>query len=385
MGRHLNILEYALASLWRRRYKQGAIVVVYAFTIAVLASVLFLTQGLKDEASRLLAGSPSLVVQRLVAGRHDLIPTAYADPIRKIPGVGTVTPRHWGYYYDPLTEANYTLLGVESGLPELQMLTGRLPAGPGECALGAGVAEVRRVQQGDDLILVDSRNTGLLFEIVGIFRSESNLLTHDLLVLGRDDLLDFFSLPPEQATDLAVEVYNEAEIATVAAKIRQRLPDTRPISRSEIARTYEAVLDWRSGMLLTLFASALVAFCILAWDKATGLSAEERREIGILKAIGWDTGNVLELRFWEGLAISITAFLLGLIAAWVHVFYFGAAGLAPILKGWSVLFPAFRLTPRLDFYQVSVMAFLTVLPYVVSTIVPSWKAAVTDPETVMRG
>ena len=127
-----------------------------------------------------------------------------------------------------------------------------------------------------------------------------------------------------------------------------------------------------------------MAFCILAWDKATGLSAEEQREIGILKALGWDTADVLELKLWEGLAISVTALLFGVIAAYLHVFLFGAPLLIPVLKGWSTLFPPLALTPRVDFYQLAVLAFLSVVPYVASTVIPSWKAAVTDPDRVLR-
>ena len=137
-------------------------------------------------------------------------------------------------------------------------------------------------------------------------------------------------------------------------------------------------------MILTVFASALIAFCVLAWDKATGISAEEKQEVGILKAIGWDTADVLELKFWEGLVISLSSLLLGLILAYVHVFFLGASILAPVIKGWSVLFPDFQLTPYVNLYQVFILAFLTVAPYVASTLIPSWKTAVTDPETVMR-
>jgi ABC-type lipoprotein release transport system permease subunit len=152
-----------------------------------------------------------------------------------------------------------------------------------------------------------------------------------------------------------------------------------------MARTYDAVFNWRSGIMLTLFASALIAFCILAWDKATGISAEERREIGILKAVGWETGDILELKFWEGAAVSLSAFLLGLTAAMLHVFHGGAALLRPVLQGWSVLFPPLRPVPTIDLYQIFVLGFLTVAPYVACTVVPSWKAAVTDPDSVMRG
>ena len=385
MRRHLKILEYALSSLWRRKYKNLSITLVYAFTIAVLASVLFLTHSLKIEASRLLENAPELVVQKLAGGRHDMIPASYGEKIRAIPGVAEVTPRFWGYYYDGLIEANYTLVAVDSGMPALEMLEGNLPGGPGECAIGAGVAAIRKVEIGDDLILVDHRNTGISYEVTGIFRTGSELLTNDLVVLTRHDLTSFFGYAGDLATDIAVSVRNPREVTTIAEKIRRILPDTRPISRREILQTYAGVFNWRSGMMLSVFAAALVAFCILAWDKATGISAEEKREIGILKAIGWETSDILALKFWEGIAVSLTSLLLGLIGAYVHVFLLGASVLAPVIKGWSVLFPPFRLIPFVDFYQILVIGFLTVTPYVVSTVVPSWKASITDPETAMRG
>ncbi|BCR06562.1 ABC transporter permease [Desulfuromonas versatilis] len=384
MIRHLKILEFALASLLRRKFKNLSLILVYAFTVAVLASILFITHALRQEAGQLLAEAPQLVVQRLAAGRHDLVPVDYARRIGTIPGVGEVRPRYWGYYYDALTKANYTLLGVSGETPGLELLEGRMPSAPGECAVGVGVAEVRILAPGDDLIIIDSRNIGTLFEVTGVFRAESSLLTNDLVVLGEQDVIEFFGLPEGMATDIAVEVFNEREIDTVAVKIKKELPDSRPITRGEIVRTYDAVFNWRSGMMLTIFAAALAAFCILAWDKATGISAEEKREIGVLKAIGWDTSDILELKFWEGVAISVSALLLGLIGAYLHVFKLGATLLAPVLKGWSVLFPSFDLVPYVDLYQVFVLSFLTVAPYVASTVIPSWKAAVTDPETVMR-
>jgi lipoprotein-releasing system permease protein len=384
MRRQLHILEYALSALWRRRYKSLALVAIYSLTVAILASILFLTQSLKTEATRLLASAPELIVQKVAAGRHDLLPLAYLDCIREIPGVAAVSPRVWGYYYDSLSRSNYTLMGIGPGDPSLELLSGRLPTGPVECAIGAGVAAARGTGLGRDLILVDSRNVGRAFEVVGVFRSESRLLTNDLVVLDAGDLRNFFGLPADRATDAVIEVPNPSETATVAAKIKARLPDTRPITRGELLRTYDAVFDWRGGILLAVFAPALIAFGILAWDKATGISAEEKREVGILKAVGWDTADVLVLKFWEGIVISLTAFLLGLLAAFVHVFFFGATLLAPVLRGWSVLFPKFHPVPYLDFYQLAVVGFLTVAPYVACTVVPAWKTAITDPDSVMR-
>jgi ABC-type lipoprotein release transport system permease subunit len=128
-----------------------------------------------------------------------------------------------------------------------------------------------------------------------------------------------------------------------------------------------------------------MAFVIFAWDKASGLSAEERKEIGILKAVGWDTGDVLLIKFWEGAAVSLSAFLSGVFLAYLHVFIAAAPLVEPVLKGWSVLYPRLRLAPVLDFSQLAVLFFLTVVPYTVVTIVPAWRAATVDPDAVMRG
>jgi len=382
--RQIRILEYALASLLRRPGKTAAIFVVYTLMVVVLATVLLLTHALKTEAVNLLNNGPELIVQRTMAGRHELMPIAAAETVAKIPGVGMVTPRIWGYYYDSLTKANYTLLGVDAAAPSLKLLTGRLPQADGECAIGAGVAEVRRVGVDDDLILIDAHNIGTIFTVTGIFRAESRLLTEDLVVMPSEPLHRFFGMPSQLATDLAVSVRNPSETDTVANKVKRLLPDSRPITRKELLRTYHAVFDWRGGMLLALFASALLAFCIMAWDKATGLSAGERREIGILKAVGWDTGDVLLMKVWEGLAVSLLAFLLGFVLAFGLVFWWGAPLLGGVLRGWSVLFPDLRPTPYLDLYQLSTLAFLTIVPYVASTVIPAWRAAVAEPDEVMR-
>jgi ABC-type lipoprotein release transport system permease subunit len=265
------------------------------------------------------------------------------------------------------------------------MLEGVMISGPGECVIGDGVSTARLTGIGDDLILINSQGMGVVFEVVGKFSAESQLLTNDLIVLSDADLISFFGFPPGKSTDIAVEVFNENEIQNIAGKIKKIFPDTRPITKQEIVRTYNGVFNWRSGMMLTLFSAALASFIILAWDKATGLSGEEKHEIGILKSIGWDTADILELKFWEGLIISFTAFLLGITVAFVHVFYLDATILASVMKGWPVLFPNFRLIPFVDIYQIIVIGFLTVVPYVASTVVPSWKAAITDPDSVMRG
>jgi lipoprotein-releasing system permease protein len=388
IGRHFNVLDYTLQSLLRRKFKNAGIILVFTFVIFILGSILFLSYSFKREAVLILENSPELIVQRTMAGRHELIPTDMAPAIEMIPGVSRVEPRYWGYYYDSIVGANYTVLSAAGSISETnRLLKGRLP-GPddtGTVAVGSGVARARFAGVDDDLIMISASGAPLDLRVVGVFDTASELLASDLIVVGRKDFTELFGLPPGMATDLVVNVPHGEEAPVIARKIHERFPDTRPILRSEIIRTYDAVFGWRSGLVLTIFAGALAAFIILAWDKATGLSAEEKREIGILKALGWETSDILEMKFWEGLVISLSSFLTGVILAYVHVFFFGASVFAPALEGWSVLYPKFRLVPYIDPYQIATLMMLTVIPYIASTIIPSWKAAITDPDEVVRG
>jgi ABC-type lipoprotein release transport system permease subunit len=369
--RHL--LDFTISSLWRRKGKNLALVMVYTLVVFMLGSVMFFAQALKNEAALVLRETPEIIVQRMVAGRHDLIPSEYAARIRKIRGVEAVQGRLWGYYYDPLTRANYTVM-----VPEDFTLADN------EVAIGSGLAKVRRAGKGNAIAIRNYEGKPLSFLIRGVLSPESELLSCDLILISRAGFKEVFGSSPDLATDLTVRVLNKKEIPTIAAKIMETFPDTRTITHEEILRTYEAVFDWRSGIIVTALAGAVLAFLIFAWDKAAGLSAEEKREIGILKAVGWETADVLQMKFWEGLVISLSAFLVGVILAYGHIFFTSATLFAPVLKGWSVLYPEFRLTPFISSYQIAILFGFTVIPYTVATIIPSWRAASIDPDLVMR-
>ena len=368
-----NIIDFTLSSLLRRKGKNISLMVVYTFIIFLVASVVLFTNSIKKEASLVLRDAPEMMVQRLVAGRHDLVPVRYMDQIKGIRGVQAVKPRLWGYYYDATNGANYTIMVNEA-------LKGHV----GGIIIGNGVARSLVAGEQGDIPFKSYDGTYLFLKIKGILSSDSELVTSDLIQMSEADFKKLYAIPEGHATDLTVEVRNSKELTTIANKITQILPDTRPILRDEILRTYDAVFNWRGGLAIVVLSCAFFAFVILAWDKATGLSAEEKKEIGILKAIGWETSDVLQMKFWEGVVVSLSSFLLGTVLAYLHVFFAASGLFEPILKGWSVLYPKFRLTPFISAYHVATLFFLTVIPYTVSTIVPSWRAATIDPDSVMR-
>ncbi|HCE44936.1 MAG TPA: ABC transporter permease [Lentisphaeria bacterium] len=369
-----NIIDLALSSLLRKSGKNLALVIIYTAIVFILASVVFFISSLKREAALVLEASPEIVVQKLVAGRQALAPESYIDAMRGLRGTANVRGRLWGHYFDSTVGANYTIMACDD---DAQLAAGTI-------TIGRGMARTLSLKKGDSMKFDAYDGTSVDFKVGEILPYRSELVASDLILLRSDGFRRIFGMEEGSYSDVTLQVANRKEMATVAGKIKKLLPDSRPILRDEVLRTYEAIFDWRGGLLIVILCGAVLAFIIFAWDKASGLSFEERREICILKAVGWDTSEVMAMKLWEGAVISLLSFIFGIIGAYLHVFYTSYFLFGPVLKGWSVLYPSYQLIPAVDPYQLAALFFLTVVPYTAATLIPLWGAASIDPDEGMR-
>lgn len=376
LRRQRALADYTLAAAARRKGKNIALVAVFSVVVFAVASAMFFAAALRTEARAVLAAAPEMIVQKLTLGRQEMIEAEAIEALRAIRGVAGAEGRLWGYFYDRINGANYTIMVAPAG---------EAAPAPGHVRIGEAIPKARGFTYATAPLFL-SRHPGDLqkFVVDQTFGSDSALVSADLVVMNEADFRAFFALPAGKFTDIAVRVRNEREIGTIVEKAARVLPEARFVTRAEIGRTYEKLFSWREGILTALAGAAMLAFAIFAAEKASGLSAEEAREIGILKAIGWDTRDVIAMKLWEGALISGGAFLIGTLAAYGHVFLAGGTLFAPVLKGWAVLYPDFPLTPAIDALQLTTLGLLTVVPYTAAVLVPIWRVASADPDRVMR-
>ncbi|MHB8810997.1 MAG: ABC transporter permease [Desulfobulbaceae bacterium] len=393
LRKHLNILDYTLSSLWRRRLKNLSVLLVFAGVIFLVASFELVTQALTETADLALRSTPEITIQRISAGRQEAVPVAYIERLRGIFGIRDIVPRIWGYYFDEVWGANYTVLGMDSRrMPQadrldLALAQGRMPSPEerGAAVIGRSVQTGLREKGSELLSLFRPDLSQASYTVAGVFAPAMDILTSDLIVLHLEDARDLFRIAPEVVTDLLVYVANADEVPTIAKKIAAALPDTRVLTRSQISKTYRVVFGWRSGFASVCLLTALTAFVIFAWDKASGLSPEERREISILKILGWETADILAIRFWEGLLVAGLAFLLGCTAAYIHVAFFDASLFRPVLVGWSVIRPSLRLVPTPELANFLLIFCSSVLPYLAATVIPAWRSASVPADSALSG
>jgi len=373
--------------------KNGSVLVVFAGVIFLVASFQLLTQALTETAALALRTTPEITIQRISAGRQVPIPLEYVDRLAPIFGVRDIVPRIWGYYFDEVKGANYTVMGIDRQrmpLAEklgLTLAQGSMPAPGtrGAVLVGRSVKQVVDEKGSTLLSLFRPDLSQASFEIAGVFQPATDILTNDLIVMHLDDARDMFQISSDLATDLCVYVANPDEIATIAKKIAAILPDTRVLTRNQISKTYQVVFGWRSGFASVCLLTALTAFVIFAWDKASGLSPEERREISILKILGWETADILAVRSWEGLLVAGLAFVSGCTLAYVHVAFFDASLFRPVLMGWSVIHPPLQLVPSIKLGNFLLIFCFSVLPYMAATVIPAWRSASVPAEAALSG
>lgn len=387
----LALLSLAASSLARRTAKTLALGGALALTVTLAAAVLFLTDALRGAAGRVRDGAPDLVVQRLAGGRPTLLDASFAARLRDLDSVRSVRARVWGYLFVPAVSANVVVVGVASDAPmEAQIAgaisEGRALSGRGETLLGAALARALGLRVGDEVRLpVGEDKLGPPLRVVGVFAPAVEVYTSDLVLVGDDDARALLGVGAGEATDLAVSLVNPAEARVVSHAAIERVPGARVVDRALMARVHELAFGRRGGLALAALLPALLAFLVLGWDRMSSLGAEERREISVLKAVGFATRDVVFVRMCESLVLSLAATALGVAVAYAWVFVFGAPGLRSAIAGFGVLQGDAPLVPTIDAAQLFGLVLGVVGPFVALSVLPAWRAAVVDPMEGMRG
>ena len=380
------LLAYALGAMRRRAGRNLAIALGLAVVVLAFATVLFTSEGLRAMSQRYAEDAPSLTVERLVGGRASLVDVADVSRVESIASVRGVTPRVWGYLYLAALEANVTIVSSRD-----TMALGVDSLGDGDAIFGADVAHSLGLRAGDRVAVSaatsapDEVPMPRFLRVRTLLPRESALVGGDLVIVNEASARELLGVPADRATDLAVDVFPPEESTVVAGAIVDALGGgARVIDRESLGRSFELTFDARAGLLAATLLPALLAFLLLAWERLTGLSDEERREIGVLKAIGWTTSDVLWARLWEAGLVALAGSLLGLALAYVHAFVLGAPLLAPALFGWSNVRPALVITPSSDPMGLVMLLAAIVVPFAGISIVPAWRAANVDPDRLLR-
>ncbi len=387
------LLEFSVDSIFRRGSKNIFIFIVFTLLIFLLSSVLFISNSIKSELDATLDVLPDITVQRLQAGREINMPISRENRLLNIDGVSKVISRVWGYYYFAKAGVNFSVVGIDGFDDQYKKLytdlSGKYDFSKlnknSSMLVGSGVARVLKHNYYDGYFnFIKPDGSFEKINIGGVFSGDTQLESNDVILMPKDKAVKIFGMSDDEATDMVLKVANPVEIPNIAKKIREIYPDTRVITKNDLRISYQNIFNYKGGLFLALFTISIFTFFIIIYDKASGLSSEEKKEIGVLKAVGWTIDDILKMKFYEAFIISFVSFITAISLSMFYVYFLNAPILRDIFIGYSSLKPQFQLPFSFDFQTFSIIFFLSIPIYIAATIIPSWRVASLDADEVMR-
>ena len=319
--RHKNLLVAAVYDLIRRRLRSIVTMLCLTAIIFPLVTALAISEGLRFQAEIGTEEGADIYVSEDRYGGSGAIPLTYQKALSDIKGVVRVKPRVVGRTY--FADRIVAMVGLdrEALLSLKSVVKGNIPEAPGEVVVGEGIAKAFAIEPGMRFTL--AANNRKVFKPTGTL-SSSCLWSSDVMIMHLKDANEFFRMKG-YISQLLVYVPTQSTKSLLRSQT----------NRLKAMQTYESVLQiedrprihkrlrsgyaHRRGIFVVLYI-IVVALAIPAFLVTSGLGMRDlAREIGVLKAVGWRTWEVLEKVVLENLLISLTAVSVSILfsMAWI--------------------------------------------------------------------
>ncbi len=375
----MKFLKLLLKNLFRNKLRTTltvAGIMVMIFLVAFLLTVLFeLTSPPETPESALR------LITRHKISLFNSIPYAYREKIAKVEGVEAVIGSMWfgGVYKDKGNFfANFAVDtdGFFTVNPDLKVPEDQKEAwinDRGGCLVGNNLAKRFGWKVGDTVFLKGS-----------LFPFDVKLTVRAIYSGGGDDGSTLFfnwqyfnegikKAFQGRANDFtgtfSMRVESPEQVPLVAEKVDNLFKNTTVPTKTETEKAF--VLGFISmlgnvRLLITSICSAVIFAVLLIAANTMAMSIRERvREIGILKALGFQRRQVLGLLLGESMLVAVIGSLLGVLLAKLLL---SGANLASVTQG-------FIQTADVDPVTWAICGACALAIGLVSAGVPAWKAA----------
>jgi ABC-type lipoprotein release transport system permease subunit len=389
MNRHLNLLFTAIGNIIRNKIRSIVLILCLIAVLFPFVTALSISEGIKFQSLISVEEGADIYVTSDYFGSNAPISLDYIDYFKKMEGVTKVFPRIVGRTY--FANRLVTVVGIPpENIPKsIRLAHGRVFIKKDEVIVGKGLAEEFNLQLGVRFSL--AINPTKLFRVAGFFDANASIWSANLILMAFEDASEFFKMKGK-ATDILIHT-RPGYASVLATDIQEKMgsfnpgqdePPLRVQDKILVKRYFQRGFNYKAGVFTALYTVAF-ALAIPALLIVSGFGQTERRkEIGIIKATGWQTQEVMEMVAFENLIVSLTSAPLAILLAMAWLKWFNGAFIAQFFIAEIGLFAPFPIPAR--FLPLS--SFLAFLFAIVLTMVGSlystWRTATIPPVEAMR-
>lgn len=397
MTRFIEIARTGVTSILLHPWR--SLVTVCAVTAVLLPYLVCLgiSHGLRTEADASIQLGADLYVSGIQFGHKVPIPLEARRDIEKIDGVTEVVPRIIGAITIGRNRENAVVVGlpVDKFTIGAGFLEGKLPgqSSLNELVIGSELAQRLNLRLGSRIPPFYQNVEGEKISIVvGLIRRDApvwqaNLMLTTLTTAARifdqDGLVNDFLVYCRPGYDGHVRS-KVLESLTYRTKDEGNGPKPMVIARADLAAILPSGLLGQQGVFELHFVLVFaVGILVVLVTSGLGLS-ERRREIGILKATGWQTDEILLRGLVESFLLSLTAAAIAVLGSFIWLRFFNGFWIAGVFLYGAGVAPAFRVPYQLA-PAPALLTFLIALVVVMTgSIYSTWRAATAAPVEAMR-
>ncbi|WP_228198007.1 ABC transporter permease [Poseidonibacter antarcticus] len=352
-----------------------------------------MSSSIQKELFSTLDAQSDFVVQKMNQGRIINIPNSWIEDFSQINGVKNVQQRVYGQYYFQPSKKYFTIVGVdlfeENINKNIKKLLSKLNISvfleKDSMIIGNGVKKQfdKFYYSNDYSFKLSNRE----LKKVSIFKDlpkASNLIANDLIIMDISLAKEILNINEDESSDIILNVPNELERPNVKVELILKHLDIRVIQKEDIKKAYENLYNYKGGLFLILFIIVMITFVLILYQRYTMISSSDKKEIGILKAVGWSIKDIIKLKIFETFIVAFLAFLIGIIFAYIFVFILDAPLLSNIFLGFHNLENNVSFIPNISFSSIVTLFIFFIIPFISAVLIPVWKIAVIDAHESMK-
>ncbi|WP_368029131.1 ABC transporter permease [Arcobacter sp. s6] len=386
-------LNFLFLLLTKHKSKHTAIFLISILIVFLSSSILFISSTLKKEIFLTLENQSDFVIQKINSGKTLYSPTSWIDDFREINGVKNVQQRVYGQYYFMPENVYFTIVGVdlfeESINKNIKELLIQLNISDflqkDSMIIGNGIKKIfDKYHYFDSYDFKLSNNELKEIKIFNELPKEANLVANDLIIMDINLAKEILNIKENEATDIVFNVPNNLERQNVKEQLILKHSNIRILQKENLKKEYENMFNYKGGIFLILFIIVTVTFTLILYQRYSMISSNDKKEIGILKAVGWSIKDIIKLKIMENFIVAFMAFIIGSILAYIFVFILNAPILRNIFIGSSNMQNEFIFNANVEISTLITLFLFFIIPFLSAILIPVWKVAIIDSTESMK-
>ena len=386
-------LNFLFLLIYKHKSKHIAISLISILIVFLISSVLFISSSIQKEVFQTLDAQSDFVVQKINSGKIVNTPNSWIDDFRDINGIENIQQRVYGQYFFEPSNKYFTIVGVDlfeestnKNISELlKILNISQFLDKDSMIIGNGVEKVfKEFHYFDDYSFrLHNREE----KKVSIFKSlpvDANIIANDIIIMDISLAKEILNIHEDESSDIVLNVPNELEQSNIKIELILKHLDIRVIQKDDIRKAYENLYNYKGGIFLILFIIVMITFVLILFQRYTMISSSDKKEIGILRAVGWSIKDVIKLKISETFIIAFISFLIGVIIAYIYVYFLNAPILSNIFLGFGNLENPVSYSANIDFSTITTLFLFFIIPFISAVLIPTWKIAVIEPSESMK-